>query len=95
MNNFEILSKIGDGAFSQVYKVKRKSNGKLYALKKVKLATLNEKEKENSLNEVRILAGIKHPNIISYKDSFLDGNTLCIIMEFADGGDLFVKIKEC
>ena len=72
--------------------MKRKSNGKLYALKKVRLAALSEKEKENSLNEVRILASIKHPNIISYKDSFLDGSTLCIIMEFADGGDLFVKI---
>lgn len=35
-----------------------------YALKKVKLVTLKEKEKENALNEVRILASIEHPNIV-------------------------------
>jgi len=55
-----------------VYKVKRKTDGILYAMKKVKLPKLTQKEKENSLNEVRILASIKHPYIISYKDAFYD-----------------------
>ena len=36
---------------------------------------LNEKEKENSINEVRILASIKHPNVISYKEAFFDEPT--------------------
>lgn len=62
----------GDGAYSVVYKVVRKSNNKVYALKKVKIAGLSEKEKENALNEVRILASIKKPNVISYKESFID-----------------------
>jgi serine/threonine protein kinase len=44
----------------------RKSNNKVYALKKVKIQGLSEKEKENALNEVRILASIKKPNVISY-----------------------------
>lgn len=38
-----------------------------YALKKVKLGTLGEKEKINAINEVRILASIKHNCVISYK----------------------------
>jgi NIMA (never in mitosis gene a)-related kinase len=33
---------------------------------------LKEKEKENALNEVRLLASIHHPHIIAYKDSFVD-----------------------
>ena len=37
MNNFEILDKLGDGAYSVVYKVKRKEDNNIYALKKVKL----------------------------------------------------------
>ena len=41
-------------------------------MKKVKLKSLNDKEKENALNEVRILASIKHPNVISYKEAFID-----------------------
>lgn len=41
-------------------------------MKKVKIQGLSEKEKENALNEVRILASIKKPNVISYKESFID-----------------------
>jgi NIMA (never in mitosis gene a)-related kinase len=33
---------------------------------------LSEKEKENALNEVRILASVKHKNIVGYKEAFLD-----------------------
>jgi NIMA (never in mitosis gene a)-related kinase len=33
---------------------------------------LKDKEKENSLNEVRLLASFNHPHIIGYKDSFID-----------------------
>jgi NIMA (never in mitosis gene a)-related kinase len=46
-----------------------------------------------ALNEVRILASITHENIIAFKDAFFDLSTLCIIMEFADGGDLMNKVE--
>ena len=93
LSNFEILSKLGDGAYSIVYKVKRIADGSIYALKKVKMQNLNKKEKKNALNEVRILASIHHPNIISYKEVFFDdAGYLCLVMEYADSGDLYQKI---
>jgi len=57
---------------------------------------LSDKEKQNALNEVRILASIKSQHVISYKDSFFDENesSLGIIMEYADKGDLYQKITE-
>jgi len=58
-----------------VYKVKRLSDEQEYALKKVKLMNLSDKEKLNALNEVRILASVRHPNIIAYKEAFLDENS--------------------
>lgn len=58
-----------------MYKVKRFEDGETYALKKVKLVNLSEKEKENAINEVRILASIKHKNVISYKEAFIEPNT--------------------
>jgi NIMA (never in mitosis gene a)-related kinase len=55
-----------------VYKVRRIANGETYALKKVKMHNLSDKEKQNALNEVRILASIRTCNIIQYKEAFLD-----------------------
>jgi len=66
-----------------------------YAMKKVKMGKLSSKEKENALNEVRILASINHPNVIGYKECFFEEQTgcLCVIMELADGGDLLHMIN--
>ena len=33
---------------------------------------MNEKDRINAINEVRILASIKHPNVISYREAFVD-----------------------
>ena len=63
---------IGDGAYSSVYKVRRAEDNDVYALKKVKMLNLSDKEKENALNEVRILASITHANVIQYKEAFID-----------------------
>ena len=95
MQNFEIINKLGDGAYSEVFKVRRKIDSKIYALKKVKLKNLKEKEKINSLSEIRILASIKSPFIISYKEAFftIEDKSLNLVMEFADNGDLYQKIK--
>lgn len=94
IKDFQILSKLGEGAYSVVYKVKRLTDGKEYALKRVKLLNLNDKEKENALNEIRILASIRNPNVICYKEAFWENksSSLCIIMEYANDGDLYQKI---
>ena len=74
-----------------MYKVLRHADDKNYALKMVSLKNLSEKEKDNAINEVRILASIKHPNIISYKEAFVEKQqeSLCIVMELVDMGDLY------
>lgn len=96
ITDFEILKRLGEGSFGTVYQVKRKSDGKIYAMKKVKMLSLSTKEKENALNEVRILASIKSPYVISYKEAFYDdaSSCLCIIMDFASKGDVLMKINE-
>ena len=52
------------------------------------MGKLTGKEKDNALNEVRILASVNHPNVIGYKEAFFEDMCLCVIMENADGGDL-------
>lgn len=65
--------------------------------RQVKLPKLSQKEKLQALNEVRILASINNPNIVTYKEAFLEeaSQTLNIVMEFAEGGDLDAKIRRC
>lgn len=96
ISEFEVMKRLGEGSFGSVYMVKRKSDEKIYAMKKVKMLSLSTKEKENALNEVRILASIKSANIISYKDAFYDegSSSLCIIMDFASKGDVLMQITE-
>jgi NIMA (never in mitosis gene a)-related kinase len=96
IKDFEILKDVGKGAFGTVSLVKRKADGKIYAMKRVKISVLNQKEQENALNEVRILASISHTNIIGYKEAFFEEQikTLDIVMEYADDGDLESKIQK-
>ena len=96
MNDFQVMNKLGDGAYSVVYKVRRIADGNIYALKKVKLSNLSEKEKQNALNEVRILASIQSSFVIQYREAFFDEYEQClgIVMEYADKGDLYQKICE-
>jgi NIMA (never in mitosis gene a)-related kinase len=70
VKDFELLKKLGQGSFSSVFKVRRKSDGQEYAMKKVKMNGLSNKEKVNALNEVRILASIQSPYIV-FKKKYL------------------------
>ena len=96
MDGFRILSKIGEGSYSTVLKVQRVEDGNIYALKRVKFYKLSDKEKENALNEIRILASVKDKNVVSYKEAFFDekDSSLGIVMEYADKGDLYQLITE-
>ena len=89
--DYEIINLIGIGAFSKVYKVKRKIDKQIFALKKIELKSISYKAKLNSFNEIKFLTLLnKHKNnsIISYIDSFYDNNYLYLITEFAEFGDL-------
>ena len=45
LEDFQVVAKLGSGVYSSVYKVRRIVDGQFYALKKVKLGSLNQREK--------------------------------------------------
>jgi NIMA (never in mitosis gene a)-related kinase len=65
---------LGKGAYSFVFKVRRISDGKIYALKKIDFSRFNQKEKDNSLNEISILANIRDNNVVTFHEAFLADN---------------------
>ncbi|KAL4438072.1 hypothetical protein ABPG74_016851 [Tetrahymena malaccensis] len=95
LNDFDVIRKLGEGAYSSVFKVRRISNGQDYAMKNIKMGSLSAKEQENAINEVRFLASLSSQEIIGYKEAFYDEKTglLHIIMEYCAGGDLLNKIR--
>ncbi|CAI2364232.1 unnamed protein product [Moneuplotes crassus] len=96
LKDFTMHEELGAGAYSKVNRVTRTDDKQEYALKRVFLSKLTDKEKENALNEVRILASISSENVVSYKEAFwaTSPSSLCIIMELANGGDLYDMIKK-
>ena len=96
MHEFDVLKELGTGSFGRVLKVRRREDGGIFAMKTVKLMQLSAKEKDNALNEVRLLASIDCPTVIKYKEAFFQecGNVLSIVMEYADGGDLTGLIEK-
>ncbi|KAA6372413.1 MAG: putative G2-specific protein kinase nimA, partial [Streblomastix strix] len=94
MNRYTRLKVIGRGSFGAAVLVKHKENQKIYILKEINISQMGKMEKEESINEIRVLSKLQHPNIVSYRESFVEKGLLCIVMDYADGGDLFQRIQK-
>ena len=56
----------------------RRADHQIYAMKKIKMGTLNEKEKQNALNEIRLLASLNQEFIIGYKEALYMEGIVCL-----------------
>lgn len=97
LENYEIVKKIGKGSYGRVYKVKRKADSEIFAMKTLELSSMDQKNIKNTLNEIRFLCSIECDYICGYEESFTihNGEILCIVMEMVGGGDLLSKIRTC
>lgn len=78
-----MIKELGSGSFGRVVKARRRGNdGEYVAIKMIKMMNLSEKERDSALNEIRLLASIQSPNVITYHDAFFENAnaTLCIVM---------------
>jgi len=72
IGKYKVLSFLGDGTFSSVYKVERAGVNMHFAMKVVELIKFNDKDRQSILNEINILSGIRHVNILEFKDCFIN-----------------------
>lgn len=89
--DFNFETKLGDGAFGQVWKIIHKKTNKVYACKKVAKERII-KMLEQFRREVFIMYELSHPHIIKLFHHFEDEKYLYLVMEIAEGGTLFQKL---
>uniref|UniRef100_A0A8C3BCK5 non-specific serine/threonine protein kinase n=1 Tax=Cairina moschata TaxID=8855 RepID=A0A8C3BCK5_CAIMO len=92
MEGYEVLKVLGEGSFGRALLVHHKITDQKYAMKEIRLP-MSSSDVENSRKEAILLAKMKHPNIVAYKESFEADGHLYIVMEYCDDGDLMEKIK--
>ena len=94
---FQIIKKLGEGTNGQVFLIKSKKTQNEYALKAIITKNLPKPLIKKIKEEVNNLKKLDHPNIISFKCAFESNEKtelLNIITEYADNGDLEIKLNE-
>ena len=66
-SNFSKIKRLGAGSFGTVWLVRSNRDGSTLVMKEVTMKGLPPSEKTATLNEVKILKQLQHPNIIRYK----------------------------
>lgn len=92
----ERLQHIGRGQYASAQLVKETATNLTYVAKCISLAALNDHDQDLAHQEVFLLQTLCNPYIVAYRDSFLieGANTLVIVMEYCEGGDMRKAIKD-
>jgi serine/threonine protein kinase len=77
--------KLGQGAFGVVYLATHKQENKKYVAKKIRIGP-KPSDLIEKLREVDLLFKMEHPNIVPYKDYFVqqDKGFLVLVMEYCE-----------
>jgi tRNA A-37 threonylcarbamoyl transferase component Bud32 len=91
LSDFLIGKKLGSGQFGHVYLAKYKSTQFICAIKVINKKWISENLKcMNQLRrEIEIQSHLHHPNILSLYNFFWDKKNVYLVIEYAQGGELF------
>jgi serine/threonine protein kinase SCH9 len=96
--DFQILKLIGKGTFGQVFQVRKKDTGQIYAMKVLsKKVIVQKKEIAHTVGERNILvrtAMTESPFIVGLKFSFQTPTDLYLVTDYMSGGELFWHLQK-
>ncbi|NXX37812.1 E2AK1 kinase, partial [Tricholaema leucomelas] len=72
LNEFDQIARLGKGGYGKVYKVRNKLDGQFYAIKKINIKKATRRDCMKVLREVKVLAGLQHPNIVGYHTAWME-----------------------
>jgi serine/threonine protein kinase len=83
INTYKKLDKLGEGTYATVYKGISHINGKIVALKEIRLE-YEEGAPCTAIREVSLLKGLKHANIVTLHDIIHTKDTLTLVFEYLE-----------
>ncbi|CAD8124688.1 unnamed protein product [Paramecium sonneborni] len=95
LKDFIFIKCIGIGGFSRVYLVRKKLDGRFYAMKLIdKEFILLHKKQGIVQNERDIMTVLDHPFINKLDCAFESKNFIVFVLEFCSGGELFWQLRQ-
>jgi NIMA (never in mitosis gene a)-related kinase len=96
-HGYKELKKVGEGSFGAAILAQHNSDkdkDTKAIVKMIDISRASKSEKDDALKESQVLSSLKHPYIVRYRESFHEDGWLCIVMDYAEGGDLSDKLKK-
>ncbi|KAH3670264.1 hypothetical protein WICMUC_004917 [Wickerhamomyces mucosus] len=95
LNDFQVMRSLGTGSFGRVHLARSVHNSRYYAMKVLKKErVVKMKQVEHTNDERRMLALVEHPFIIRMWGTFQDSNSVFMIMDYIEGGELFTLLRK-
>ncbi|XP_035244354.1 serine/threonine-protein kinase Nek4-like isoform X3 [Anguilla anguilla] len=95
MENYHFIRIVGKGSYGEVSLVRHNTDRKQYVIKKLNLTTSSRRERRAAEQEAQLLSQLRHPNIVTYRESWEgEDRRLYIVMRFCEGGDLYQRLKQ-
>eukprot|EP00850_Spirogloea_muscicola_P018156 SM000163S02324 [mRNA] locus=s163:262302:264396:+ [translate_table: standard] len=92
-DEFHEIQEVGRGNFSRVYKVQKRLDGCLYAVKRTRRPLLQDGERRQAITEVQALAAAgQQENVVRYFGAWIESDFLYIQMELCEGGSLATRV---
>jgi serine/threonine protein kinase len=95
LRDFDIGDILGQGAFGKVFKVVHKVSKRVFALKIIDKKRIRKNSMEAQMqNEIKIMYSLNHPNVVRLFNHFEDDESIYLVVEFAEEGQLMNKLKK-
>ncbi|XP_061473994.1 serine/threonine-protein kinase Nek4 isoform X2 [Rhineura floridana] len=95
LGEYAFVQAVGKGSYGEVSLVRHRHDNKQYVIKRLNLKHASSRERKSAEQEAQLLSQLKHPNIVTYRESWEgEDGLLYIVMGFCEGGDLYHKLKE-
>ena len=92
--DYEIISKLGEGTYGKVFKVINKNNKSIRAMKQIGKHWIKDLNDNEVMKEIEILKYLNHPFIIKLYEYYVTDKSIFLINELCNEGDLQGKIQK-